>query len=100
MTNILKIVNQYGIPFNVKISDSKGELFETYGNIVEFYDARFTEKFGEYGQFVSSYYTKTLLEREGGGLMLDGGIDNWRVSEGNMKEVYAWLKNVDKLINI
>ncbi len=92
MKNILKIVNQYGIPFNVKISERKGELFEKYGEIVEFYDARFTEKFGEYGQFVSSYYVKSL-EGHLGGLCLDGGVDAWVVSEGNMLEVNDWINS-------
>ena len=60
---------------------------------VEFYDGRYTEKFGQLGQFVSSYYISTLLEGkvENTGLNLDGGIDSWSVHYEAMNEVRDYL---------
>jgi len=63
--------------------------------LVEFYDNRHPHT--EFGQFVSRYYVSTILgtDRYGrgeGGLMLDGGVPSWTVSEEDMKTVRNYLK--------
>jgi hypothetical protein len=91
MNKVLSVVNQLGVPFNVKVSKRKGELEKKYGVIVEFYDARFIEGFTKYGQFVSGYYAKTMLEHGANGLALDCGIDDWQVSSENMQAIIDWM---------
>lgn len=88
---MIQVINAHGTPFNVKIKEEQGKL----GNIVEFYDARYTEKFGSLGQFVSSYYVFTLLETGDypRGLCLDGGVPSWHVSSDNMDDVLNFIKD-------
>lgn len=62
--------------------------------MVEFYDRRFDHKssMGR-GQFVSRYYTNTILSGEyPDGLCLDGGIPEWTVSAEGMKQVVEYLR--------
>jgi hypothetical protein len=64
--------------------------------LVDFYDIT---KFDE-GQFVSSYYASTLMERptdggpwwSPGGLDLYGGIDVWKVADNAMDQVRAFIR--------
>lgn len=77
---LIKVVNN-GVPFNVRVVD----------NIVEFYDARYS--FTPLGQFVSNYYVDTLKDFEGT-LILYGGVDDWKISAENMKEIRDWLNNL------
>lgn len=63
--------------------------------LVEFYDSRYPHT--EFGQFVSRYYVKTILEDNGYGdksvgLQLHGGVPAWTVSERHMDIVRAYLK--------
>ena len=58
--------------------------------LVEFYDTRYD--FDPYGQFVSAYRLKTLLDRGEGGLCLDGGVAQWTVTVTNMKKLRTWLE--------
>jgi len=61
--------------------------------MVEFYDSRFDHKssMGR-GQFVSRYYTSTILKGDyKDGLCLDGGIPEWTVSPDGMKKVVEFL---------
>ena len=56
--------------------------------MVEFYDRTYTQgRFGPRGQFVSSYYLKTLKEGTTAttGLCLHGGVDVWHVSADNVR---------------
>ena len=81
-----------GVSFNVRITkDVEGYRDEP---VVEFFDARYDHTI--YGQFISSYYKSTLLERDESGnpcgLCLDGGVPNWNVSAAGMVKVYKWLK--------
>lgn len=49
---------------------------------IAFYDTRFTERphWKPHGQFVASYYARTLAEhREGAGLLLQGDSQDWRL---------------------
>lgn len=69
--------------------------------MVEFYDRKFAggqsnwgHSFPDEGQFVSRYYLSSLLkckssllEPEGGGLNLDGGIEAWSISAKGMHVV-------------
>ena len=96
MGKVIKIKNDEGVPFNVRLEekgDKCGVKFslahDKQDPLVEFYDASVDkEKFTEYGQFVSSYYLSTLLgHTDGVGLILHGGVDSWEVSDRNMDEI-------------
>jgi len=70
----------------------EGELYEKYGPIVRFWDMenkgpRFPE-----GQFVSSYYYRTLMESPGYGLDLMGHEPAWKISGQTMEEIRSWLE--------
>lgn len=66
--------------------------------LVEFYDLdNDWPPFG--GQFVSRYYMSTLLEREEGGLCLDGGERKWNVNHSEMIQVTQFLRAAQKQIN-
>jgi hypothetical protein len=100
---LLNIVNTDNVPFTVRMV-SVGDY--RMGNrvndgpepIVEFYDARYTEDFTEFGQFVSSYYVSSFREdtRFPHGLSLYGGVDSWYISWYNVKEVVKWIDNILK----
>lgn len=56
---------------------------------VRFYDINGTEKFGEKGQFITSYYASTILEhRKGTGLSLQGDVPAWTVDAEAMDYVH------------
>lgn len=61
--------------------------------LVEFYDLTFANQrgFGERGQFVSSYYASTLLERDGG-ICLHGGVAKWSIDDDTMIRVRAFVR--------
>lgn len=67
-------------------------------SIVQFFDnSQSREKFGEDGQFVSSYYLRSTLfsfERkwEGSPLCLDGGVPAWTVSAEDYGLIRKYLK--------
>lgn len=88
-------INSNEIPFLVRIVEEK----DTYGNnnclthdkkepLIEFYDARY--KHTPYGQFISRYYKETILEVNSG-LILDGGVPEWKIEKAQMDEVKSWL---------
>ena len=73
---------------------------ETYGRdfclthdkddaLIEFYDSRYPHT--EFGQFVSSYYVKTLRGHDGM-LTLDGGVPEWTVSAAGMAQVQKLIE--------
>lgn len=81
-------------PWNVRIRE-KGDrwgledclVHEDEEPVIEFYDARQDPaKFGDRGQFVSSYYLTTLLQVRGG-LCLDGGVPSWTLDAEQMQTV-------------
>lgn len=89
---ILKIKNKKGDYFTVRLI-LKGDRYgfnnclvhDNSEPLVEFYDA-------EYGQFVSSYYRSTLLNRDKDeGLILYGGVPKWVLDGKTMNEVIEWL---------
>lgn len=62
--------------------------------LIEFYDTRFNHKssMGR-GQFVSRYYTSTILGGDySNGLCLDGGIPEYTVSPESMKQIVEYLR--------
>jgi hypothetical protein len=65
--------------------------------LVEFYDL--DNDHTPHGQFVSRYYLSTLLERESGGLCLDGGEPKWNVNANEMNEVRRFLRAAQEQIN-
>jgi hypothetical protein len=71
-----------GVSFNVVRNTSEGK------DVVEFYDTRFPHT--PFGQFVSSYYLKTIKGCNGG-LDLSGGIPDWKVSAAGMATALAAL---------
>ncbi|WNL50820.1 hypothetical protein RPALISO_233 [Ruegeria phage RpAliso] len=104
-TPVATIINANGVPFTMRLV-RKGDGYGRDLSIihdgdepkVEFYDARHgcpreVEKGGEYGQFVSRYYLKTL--RAGGplthGLILDGGVPSWTIDARAMALAMAIL---------
>jgi hypothetical protein len=101
----ISVVNPEGRTFNVRLV-FKGENRNDYSvhdnddPLVEFYDATHiphVPQAGGLGQFVSSYYASTLLERESKpyALNLDGVVDAWWVSKENVDEVISFIrKNV------
>lgn len=78
----------------VRNGDKYGRDFclthDRYEPLVEFYDTHYMHT--EFGQFVNRYYASTLLERDTGGLCLDGGVPAWAVSAEDMATVRAWIK--------
>ena len=96
-----------GIPFTMRLvrkGDGYGRgLGITHDKdepLVEFYDARYAcdrseERGGEYGQFVSRYYVKTLRNGQTPlqGLNLDGGVDAWTIDAAGMCAAMAILAN-------
>jgi len=67
--------------------------------LVEFYDARYAcdptrERGGEFGQFVSRYYLRTLRTGpQGRGLCLEGSVHDWTLDPEAMRLVHAILDN-------
>lgn len=56
---------------------------------VRFYDIKDSEKFGEKGQFITSYYASTLLEHgKGAGLSLQGDVPAWTLDAETMDYVH------------
>lgn len=64
--------------------------------LVEYYDAAYagTDGFDPHGQFVSSYYASTLLERTAPetGINLEGGVPSWSVDAAAQAHVTDWLR--------
>lgn len=102
---MLRIINDKGIPFSVRM------VFQgqNYGNqmqlthdgsepLVEFYDASSVPNYG-LGQFVSRYYLSSLIDNrqpETHGLDLDGGVPDWKITAENMNEVLKWAEGESK----
>ena len=91
MKDILKITNDENcVTFNVRIvKDEDGN------RLVSFYDGRYMHT--QYGQFISQYCASTLTGEDGfgdcsDGLCLQGGVDNWYITEQNGRDVLAFIK--------
>ena len=109
MAHMMHIVNHEGRHFNVRIV-YKGDRYgradcltldaNEKSPLVEFYDATYTDKFGERGQFVSRYYAGTLLgwegfygnTRRGEGLDLMGYEPAWKIDGKTMNLVRDWIE--------
>lgn len=62
--------------------------------MIEFYDQRYIPAFTGFGQFVSRYYVSTFMDIKDGGLSLDSDIDNWTLTEDNVKSIQESIKNI------
>lgn len=82
---LVQVGDKYGAGDKL-VNDSK-ESF------VEFYDTRYPHT--PLGQFVSRYYSSTLLETSADkGLNLYGGVPSWVVSSAAMNAAKEWLVSV------
>lgn len=99
---LLSVKNELGVPFKVRVVQpgerygrDNCQVHDDMDPLVEFYDERFpfyTDPEGVVlGQFVSRYSASTIANAAGG-LQLDGGIAEWRVSSTDMDKVRAWLE--------
>lgn len=102
------VVNEEtGIVFNVNIEQKTEnyvkELNRRYPNnpveiirpLVSFYDTRYFIERNGVGQFVSEYLVDTFLEGTHG-IILEGGIDDWRITAENRQEVNGWIKELKR----
>lgn len=71
---------------------------------ISFHDSKYVRAQWPIGQPVSGYYVQTLLEdREGleeGGLNLDGGVEAWSATPGEMKKVFKLIDKESKKIDL
>ncbi len=105
MKNMIKIINDKGREFNVKIL-FKGDVYgrdnclthDEDRPLVEFYDATYSsdngdDRFDDEGQFVSRYYAETLLERDRRyGLDLMGYEPAWKVDAAAMEIAIRYIE--------
>lgn len=90
--NLLKVTNQNGIPFNVVIRPEAP--CAGCNKAVHIYDDRFhnSPDWKEFGQFVSSYYTSTILSHGNNGINLHGGVPSWTLSAENVAAIKEFIK--------
>lgn len=97
----MQVTNNKGRQFNIRIL-KQGDKYglnncltwkeEAMG--VEIYDA--THKHTEFGQFISQYYAKTLINSDSAnGIDLDGGVPAWKIDGDNWQTVIQWLKTIE-----
>lgn len=102
-------VNDDGIEFNIHVvfeGDRYGRddclLHDKKDPFIEFYDARYD--FDKHGQFVTRYLLSSLMKSrdklERAGLLLDGGIPNWKLSASNMRGLYRYLEPIESIYSI
>lgn len=104
-----------GIVFNVKIIDSgdrygRGDvLVNDREQLIEFYDQRY--KHDAEGQFVSRYYTETLMgsndpqdptlvNKATFGLDLYGGDNDWKICAETMMKITSWVSEMKNAANL
>jgi hypothetical protein len=106
----MEVANNLGRQFRVRLVWDKpagGHAYDAEGNevqeklqpTVEFYDMTHARNpdyqnssIWKNGQFVSSYYAATLMERPTGGLDLMGYEPVWKIDARAMDKVRAWIK--------
>ncbi len=106
---LLSVTNSEGTPFHVRLV-RVGERYGrddclTHGDamygrpakpdalpLIEFYDARDTDKFGTRGQFVSRYCFGTVATcaRDNRGVHLHGSSPSWFLDADNIRDAFAW----------
>lgn len=93
------VKNSVGREFLIKVIQHgesyglTGSLVNNGDTLIEFYDASADkEKFGELGQFVARYSMKVLarIAVDDRGLLLDGGVPEWRVTADNLKTAVCY----------
>lgn len=98
METTFKITNNKGNKFLVRLV-RKGDRYgldhclvnQENETLVEVYDAEYAHT--EFGQFISRYYMKTLLEgnSRNTGINLYGGEPKWQIDAQNWRKVILWL---------
>lgn len=96
---VATFTNSNGIPWTVALvlpgTDESLAFKREFG--VRFYDRRYTDGLGFhplFGQFVSSYYVSTLLNRgPNNGLNLNTQIANWSIDGPTMLNVREWAES-------
>jgi|694.fasta_scaffold142315_3 hypothetical protein len=80
---MVKIINDYGRIWAVEITENvNGKM------LVTFYDTR--HEHTALGQPVSTYYAETIAKGDSG-LNLQGGVEDWQISQAGMTRVREWL---------
>lgn len=99
------ITTDNDITFNLKLLFK----YDTYGlndslthtgdePLIEFYDSRYNHS--PLGQFVSRYYTSTLLEHDDNyGLALDGNSKEWSIDKKSMQSIKEFISSSLSEIN-
>lgn len=108
IARVVRKGDNYGLDFCITYGEGK-DAFDWNGKpkdeaaldpMVEFYDATLAgdNHWGPFGQFVSRYYVRTILDGDDyRGLCLDGGnADVWGIDGDAMFIVRQWLQNVFK----
>jgi len=78
------------VPFGEKSENFPSQFEESNKDgRVEFYDMRYPQT--PDGQFISSYYVSTLIEKDDSGLDLHGGEPEWKIDYSTMRLVRDFL---------
>jgi len=84
---ILRKGDRYGVENCVRHDSDKP--------LLEFFDLTYENdpRFGPDGQFVSRYYVETIMEGNAG-LILQGGVPDWKIDAVAMFLVRTWLSKL------
>lgn len=85
---LLTTGDHYGLNDRLVVGEGDSLRIEGPGPFVEFYDSRYPHT--QFGQFVSRYGVKTILEGRTG-LDLMGGEPSWKIDGAAMDIVRRWL---------
>jgi hypothetical protein len=105
MSRSIKVTNQHGVSFMVKVvkngehvfSKSNRRVINKGRTLVEFYDTNKSDPDANV-QFVSSYYVSTLISSGSkNGLCLDTGSSTWVLSETELEEVLNFIRQFNVL---
>ena len=96
-TKTIEVTNEDGRTFTVRVVEQGANYgrndclpHEKSEPMIEFFDKTYIEGITPLGQFVSSYYYKTLIDALYSGINLDGGVDAWHVSAENVQDALAF----------
>lgn len=99
----MDVLAENGVPFRaVFLPFGESENFPAVNTgqpMVEFYDKRYVNHTPD-GQFTGARYNLSdLLEdrRPFSGLVLDGGVDSWRIDGDTFEMIARWLRSFEVL---
>lgn len=84
----LDIETSQGVPLRAVYVHAEGDEQAT----VRFYDRRYN--FTDHGQFITSYWASTIVNKPVGGLVLQGGVPDWYIDTRAMFGVWVWVMNL------